>query len=105
MRPFVLNAAKIGRYHQSPAPAAGEEVGTELRKLAEQHQSWAEMNDGTSDRHHYYLAATFYNLAADAYECASSASIGHKRSARYDEATEAYRKKAEEIGKLLDTKV
>lgn len=100
MRPFVLNLLVMGAGHPSPPPAAGEEVGIEMMKLA---RSFEEMSG--SSRHHASLASIFYNLAADSYQLAADASIGHARTARYEEVSNAYRKKADELGEILDKKV
>lgn len=67
------------------APASGEDLGAALDQFAQ-----------TQINNPYVREQVLY-LAADAYEQAASVSIGHNRSARYEERAKALRGIAERV--------
>lgn len=78
------------------APSTGEDLGAALAKAASV-QEGDYRAKGAPEQHWGYAVAQMYYLAAEAYEQASSASIGHNRSARYEEAARGYRQRADAI--------
>ena len=97
-------------YGDSLVPDEGESLAKELIRAADQNEHWADMKQDYHGLHFLRLASTLLYLAADAYDFAGLASIGHNRTARYKEQEDGLRKRAtvlferhRELRKKLDT--
>ena len=94
--PLIANR----RPFNSIVPSEGEDWGlffqAQADKLVEEHQA-------DSKQFHNYWApkiAQLYSLAADAWDLGALASIGHNRTARYEEAARRCREKMEKVAKM-----
>lgn len=78
-------------------PDTGESLGGALARFATSEEERFRANPNPKVSYWAHTVAQVLYLAAEAFEQASSASIGHNRSARYDEAANGYRRRAEAL--------
>lgn len=78
------------------APGQGEDLGCMLGTMAQEREDAMRAGPGSVE---YWAStvATLYHLAADAFRAGSAASIGHNRSARYDERARELRAKGDAL--------
>lgn len=94
MQTFKLeNAVPYGQL----CPASGEDLGANLRKAAVALETQRRGVETASVAHWGGDVAQLAYLAADAFDWASRVSIGHNRSARYDEEAERLRQYAAKL--------
>jgi hypothetical protein len=77
-------------------PSAGEDMGCDLRNAGD--ALLAQLTEGRPlDVYGAKRVAQLYRLAADAFDSACAASIGHNRRDRYEAASESLRAKADKL--------